>query len=115
MSSGGSSQTTTGVHRRKSSRDEEENVLVFPLDEPPTVSLSAPPKGNKADAATNGNGVDHGSSSSKIIGPKTNGLDHGGWEQRSQTTSQRSRITSVPVVPSPLNGQFPSSTSPPYT
>lgn len=119
MSSVGSSHTTTGVHKRKSSRDEDDNVLIFPLDEPPaqTVPLAAPPKSTRNDASMNGNGVQHGSSSSlpsefKPMGPKINGADHGGWGQRSQITNQRSRITSVPAVSSPLNGQFPS-TSPP--
>ena len=122
MSTAGPSQTTTGVHRRKSSRDEDDNVLIFPLDDQPgpTVSLSPPPKGiNKIDAGANGSAGDHEASSSRpnefrpAPTANTNGTEHEGWGARSQFASTRSRVTSVPAVPSPLNGQFPAQRSPP--
>lgn len=121
MSSAGSSQTAIGVHRRKSSRDEDDNVLIFPLDGQPTsaVSLAAPPKGNRVDADASDSGSEHEASGSRPNDvkagavPKANGTEHGGWGARSQFTSSRSRVTSVPAVPSPLNGQFPAQRSPP--
>ncbi|EKM56625.1 uncharacterized protein PHACADRAFT_207827 [Phanerochaete carnosa HHB-10118-sp] len=121
MTSVGSSHTGIGVHRRKTSRDEDDNVLVFPADDQstPSVSLAPPPKGNRVDARTNGPGDEHDASGSHLTSfkaeavPQANGGEHGGWGARAHSAGSRSRVTSVPAVPSPLNGQFPAQRSPP--
>lgn len=100
--------------KRQSSQDSDDNVLIFPLDEPspPPLPLGVPPRSKRNDTKPlNGDGLQ----SSTLLPangspPKTNGVEHGGWGMRSQNT-QRSRVTSVPAVPSPLSDKFPSSHS----
>lgn len=106
----GSSHQVNGVHRRKSSKDEDDNVLTFKAEEPSAPMLSLPPKGRRDDVGMSNGGHeqtmgDHASEMGQSAS-KANGTAHGGWGQRSQFPGHRSRVTSVPAVPSPLNGQF---------
>jgi hypothetical protein len=109
------------MHRRKTSKEEQDDV--------PAISIShASPSSSRPIVSSNGNGAelkdDHGitfngtgeeedlrlfSFGSDSTKPGANG--HGGWGNLSQ--SQRNRVASVPVVPSPLSDQFPTSQSHP--
>lgn len=115
--SSGSDHKANGVHRRKSSKDEDDNVVTFQLSESTTPTLSLPPKGRRDDTgASNGSGEQAtGAHVNDVqqIAPKMNGTERESRGQRSQFAGHRSRVTSVPAVPSPLNGQFHASHSHP--
>ncbi len=107
------------IHRRKSSKEEEDNVLIFPLDEPSAPPLQPPPahqKGRREDGNENGRGgLAHGNGSVKFVsldsGTPSNG--HGEWKGLGH-----SRVTSNPAIPSsnPAYGQIPVSHShPPHS
>lgn len=100
------------MHRRKTSK-ENSDTTVITLDEP----TSPPPQTNGDIRKSNGDsgvGNETGNERGEIdltspgfasrrTRATTNG--HGGWGQASQTTNgHRSRVSSVPAVPSPLQG-----------
>lgn len=94
------------MHRRKSSREEDDNVLAFPTDAPPVPTLMHPP------GIIIQNGTPSSPDVSPIDGPAslpipiTNGHDH------LHPSPPRSRVSSTPSVPS-LNEQLPASHSHP--
>lgn len=91
--------------------------MTFPLDEAPPPALSLPPKGRRDEAGKSSGNSEQVSgalaSALRQPTPKINGIEQGDLGRRSQFTGHRSRVTSVPAVPSPLNGQFPTSHSHP--
>ncbi|KAI0703022.1 hypothetical protein BC835DRAFT_1078291 [Cytidiella melzeri] len=106
------------MHRRKSSKGEQDDVPVISVSEASPSSLrpttlNGVPTDDNSTGRVGGGGVGEELSSFSFGSSRTTAAvnGHSGWGNLSQ--SQRSRVASVPAVSSPLHDQFPTSQSHP--
>lgn len=106
------------MHRRKSSRDEDDNVLIFPIDEPSAPILQAPPPPVNGKHANSYSHQDEAiqRDSTKLVklenSDKPSGNGQNGQNGQNGWT-ERSRVVSNPSVPSVHHGSLPTSYSHP--
>lgn len=105
-----SASTAVHIHRRKSSKEEDENVLVFPKGPSPVPTIGKPP-------ALSGDNEKRANGSGEVLvanghdlTPKVNG---NGTPSDLPHPSQRTRVNSNPSVPSAPSSPLPMSHSHP--